>query len=83
MPVDDLARLRALLAVATPLPWKLSEEHVREWFSLYGKLPEDADLANCAVNALPGLLKRLERAEAALREVRAELAEVNALALDE
>jgi hypothetical protein len=66
MPVDDLARLRALHeAWMDCVSCGCCYEHAAYY------------------EALPVALKRLERAEAALREVRAELAEVNALALDE
>lgn len=67
MTAEEIARLRALLAAATPGPW-LSRFHPAD-VSLIAFKPEDLALSRAAVNALPGLLDEL----AALAEVEAAL----------
>lgn len=77
----DVEGLRARLkAAATARPWRISLASTEEftWIEVPGSKPgmpvagldyrEDADLAVAAVNALPGLLDRIEALVGALRD---------------
>ena len=86
----DRAELRRLLDAATPGPWWQEWVEGDEWYAVYGQptgdlvCPEvctagDADDTNllvAAVNALPGLLDALEKAEAHRDSLAAALIEV-------
>ena len=86
----DRAELRRLLDEATPRPWWQEWVEGDEWFAVYGQptgdlvCPEvctagDADDTNllvAAVNALPGLLGALEKAEGHRDSLAATLIEV-------
>ena len=86
----DRAELRRLLDAATPRPWWQEWVEGDEWYAVYGQptgdlvCPEvctagDADDTNllvAAVNALPGLLGALEKAEGHRDSLAATLIEV-------
>ena len=86
----DRAELCRLLDEATPRPWRQEWVEGDEWYAVYGQptgdlvCPEvctagDADDTNllvAAVNALPGLLDALEKAEAHRDSLAAALIEV-------
>ena len=74
---DDLKRLRELLEKATPRPWQVA----RGGSGMHIVDPEAHWIAECisshdrafivaAINALPALLDRLEKAEQLYQEVR-------------
>jgi DNA-binding FrmR family transcriptional regulator len=65
---DPIAELRVLLAAATPAPWSIdpvSDRYARdEQGHVIARLdPPDTALVVAAINALPALLDRVERAE--------------------
>lgn len=81
-PTPDIALLRQLAAKAKPQPWKVfnllrgAYEICRADDYATGGVcvphrKDDADYIVVAVNALPALLDRIQRDEAALRVVRA------------
>lgn len=86
----DIEKLRALLAAATPGPWKCMQDGTAAWID-QGNVKKavwlgiargdqnrrDANLIAAAVNALPELLDKVERlrAEVEIERRRAEQAE--------